>query len=73
MNINNITFKKVGKFEETRFEKIHNVIFDNSNLASTVVAKEIAFLIQSKQEKNEKCIIGLADYAAIEAFKRYKF
>ena len=60
MNVNNITFKKPGEFEETRFEKIHNVIFDNSNLASTVVAKEIAFLIRSKQEKNEKCILGLA-------------
>mgnify|MGYP000937069464 FL=1 len=29
-----LEYKEAGKFEETRFEKIHNVVFDNSNIAS---------------------------------------
>ena len=55
-----ITFAAPGKFEETRFERIHNVIFNDSTSASAVVAREIASLIISKQNKNEKCILGLA-------------
>jgi glucosamine-6-phosphate deaminase len=55
-----ITFKTAGQFEETRFEKIHNVIFKNSTEASIVVAHEIADLIRSKQEKNKPCVLGLA-------------
>ncbi|MCC9073157.1 glucosamine-6-phosphate deaminase [Flavobacterium sp. F-65] len=49
-----------GKFEETRFEKNHNVIFESSIEASKVVAQEIAELIRSKQAKNESCVLGLA-------------
>lgn len=56
----NIAFKPVGQFEETRFEKIHNVIFDDSNEASVKVAQEIAALIRKKQEAKKKCILGLA-------------
>ena len=56
----NISFKAVGQFEETRFEKIHNVIFENSNEASVKVAQEIAALIRNKQEGNKNCILGLA-------------
>lgn len=55
-----ISFKEAGKFEETRFEKIHNVIFDSSQEASVLVAQEIANLIQRKEELNEPCILGLA-------------
>lgn len=55
-----ISYKSVGKFEETRFEKIHNEIFENSAVASIIVAQEIATLIQSKQIKKEKCVLGLA-------------
>ena len=55
-----ITHSPAGKFEDTRFEKIHNVIFENSNVASIVVAHEIAELIKSKQLENEKCVLGLA-------------
>jgi glucosamine-6-phosphate deaminase len=51
---------EAGKFEETRFEKIHNVIFDNSDLASIEVAREIAELIREKETKGEKCVLGLA-------------
>ncbi len=56
----NIAFKPVGQFEETRFEKIHNVIFDDSNEASIKVAQEIAALIRKKQEANKTCVLGLA-------------
>jgi len=56
----NITYSPAGKFEETRFEKIHNVIFDNSNDASIAVANEIADLIREKALVNENCVLGLA-------------
>ena len=49
-----------GKFEETRFEKNHNVIFKNSVEASKVVAGEIAQLIRLKQTNKESCVLGLA-------------
>ncbi len=55
-----ILYKAPGKFEETRFEKIHNVIFSNSNIASIKVAQEIATLIQKKAAKNKTCVLGLA-------------
>jgi len=55
-----ISYKEAGKFEETRFEKIHNVIFDSSKEASVLVAHEIANLIQRKEELGEPCILGLA-------------
>lgn len=49
-----------GKFEDTRFEKIHNEIFESSNHASKLVAEEIATLIREKQGKGENCVLGLA-------------
>lgn len=63
-----ISYKSAGKFEETRFVKIHNEIFKNSAEASIIVAQEIARLIKAKQEKNRTCILGLAEYEAIEGF-----
>ncbi|SFW49766.1 glucosamine-6-phosphate deaminase [Sinomicrobium oceani] len=57
---NDISYKEVGKFEETRYEKVHNEIFENSLQASALVASEIADLIKSRQEKGEKCVLGLA-------------
>ena len=45
---------------EKRFENSNTVVFENSNTASLAVAREIAALIQLKQEKNESCILGLA-------------
>ncbi|MCF6347904.1 MAG: glucosamine-6-phosphate deaminase [Flavobacteriaceae bacterium] len=56
----NIDYKEAGKFEETRFEKIHNVIFDNSNEASSIVANEIAELIRKTALENKNCVLGLA-------------
>ena len=55
-----INFSEAGKFEETRFEKIHNVIFESSHEASILVAQEIANIIQRKEELNEPCVLGLA-------------
>ena len=55
-----ISYKSPGKFEETRFEKIHNEIFKNSTEGSLIVAREIAELIKSKQAKNKPCVLGLA-------------
>ena len=55
-----ISFKPVGQFEETRFEKIHNVIFSDSNAASIAVAHEMARLIRKKQDANKRCVLGLA-------------
>ena len=55
-----ISYKSPGKFEETRFEKIHNEIFKNSAEASIIVAQEIALLIKSRQKENKSCVLGLA-------------
>jgi glucosamine-6-phosphate deaminase len=55
-----IAYEESGKFEDTRFEKNHNVIFSNSSEASLKVAKEIADLIISKQAVGEQCVLGLA-------------
>ncbi|MCW5520818.1 glucosamine-6-phosphate deaminase [Aureitalea sp. L0-47] len=56
----NISYQPAGQFESTRFEKIHNVSFPNHSEASTVVAHEIAALIQEKEGIGEPCILGLA-------------
>ena len=58
--IKNINYSPPGKFEETRFEKIHNIIFQNSQEASIVVAQEIAELIRKKAKENKNCVLGLA-------------
>lgn len=58
--IQSLSYTEPGKYETTRFEKIHNIIFQNSVEASKIVAQEIAQLIKSKQAKNEPCILGLA-------------
>ena len=55
-----IIYEEAGKFEETRFEKKHNVIFSSSTEGSIKVAKEIADLIISKKLKGELCVLGLA-------------
>lgn len=56
----NIAYKPAGQFEDTRYEKIHNVVFSNSEEASVCVAHEIAELIKNKKQKNELCVLGLA-------------
>ncbi|SDB63765.1 glucosamine-6-phosphate deaminase [Flavobacteriaceae bacterium MAR_2010_188] len=55
-----ITYKEPGRFEETRYEKIHNIIVESSDEGSIMVAEEIAQLIKEKQTRNETCVLGLA-------------
>ena len=43
----------------TKYEKIPTFIYQESSDASYEVAKEVAELILSKQEKGEKCVLGL--------------
>ena len=57
---NNIQYHPAGQFENTRFEKIHNIVFQDSIEGSISVAHEIADLIKSKQKQNKLCILGLA-------------
>jgi len=59
-NPNSIGYKPAGQFEDTRFEKIHNVIFQDSKEGSKIVAEEIADLIKEKQNKKQSCVLGLA-------------
>ena len=54
----NICHKSTGALEQTRFEKIHSVIFNDSKEASKIVAKEIADLIIKKQKQNKNCVLG---------------
>ncbi len=56
----NITHQPAGQFEDTRFEKIHNVVFLNSVDGSIQVAQEIADLIRSKKAEGKVCVLGLA-------------
>ncbi|WP_299213399.1 glucosamine-6-phosphate deaminase [uncultured Aquimarina sp.] len=58
--IKEIKFRQVGKFEDTKFEKIHNEIFQDSSYASKLVAVEISDLIKQKQKEGKPCILGLA-------------
>jgi glucosamine-6-phosphate deaminase len=55
-----LNYEKPGKYETSRFEKIHNVIFNNSVTGSVAVAREIAALIKEKQQTNSICVLGLA-------------
>ncbi|NPA42818.1 MAG: glucosamine-6-phosphate deaminase [Chlorobi bacterium] len=58
--MNPIAYRKPGQFEETKYEKIHNVVFDSDADASVVVAREIADLIRRKQEEGKPAVLGLA-------------
>ncbi|MEN8123904.1 MAG: glucosamine-6-phosphate deaminase [Bacteroidota bacterium] len=60
MKIDIIKHAEAGKFENTRFEKIHNVVFKDSLKASKIVAQEIAELIKDKAAQNKNCVLGLA-------------
>ena len=55
-----LDYKTPGSFEETRYEKLHNVIVGSSVEGSTAIAHCIANLILQKQKKNQHCILGLA-------------
>jgi len=55
-----ISYKKPGQFEETKYEKIHNVVFPSDREGSLAVAREIADLIRRKQKENKYAVLGLA-------------
>lgn len=57
---NCLAYRPAGQFEETRLEKIHNVIFKNSKEGSLKVAEEIAALIKEKENSGSTCVLGLA-------------
>ncbi len=60
MDYKSLQYTKPGQFEDTRYEKIHNVIFDDRNSASIQVAREIADLIRTNNEKGKNTVLGLA-------------
>ena len=60
MKTDKIQYAQPGQFEDTRLEKIHNVIFDDAEKASVIVAHEISNLIKVKALQNKKCVLGLA-------------
>ena len=55
-----IKHQPAGQLEEMRYEKIHNVVFDDAQTASIAVAHEIADLITLKQSEGLPCVLGLA-------------
>jgi len=57
---NQLNYQKPGQFEETRYEKIHNVVFKDRITASKLVANEIAELIRQNNKNNKKTVLGLA-------------
>ena len=60
MAIKNLKYQSPGIDEETRFEKLHSITFENSERGSNLIAREICDLVKSKQKKNKNCVIGFA-------------
>lgn len=58
--VHTIDYQPAGQFEETRFEKIHNVIFEDAKQGAIQVAHEMADLIRKKSDLGETCVLGLA-------------
>ena len=58
MSIHSLVYDTPGKFQETRFEKIHNLTFGSSSEASKLVAVEIANGIRSCHDR--PYVLGLA-------------
>jgi glucosamine-6-phosphate deaminase len=51
---------RLNLLEETRFEKLPVTVFADQQVASQEVARRIAALIQDKQQRGEKAVLGLA-------------
>ncbi|HKJ48030.1 MAG TPA: 6-phosphogluconolactonase, partial [Christiangramia sp.] len=51
---------RLNLLEETRFEKLAVSVFQDEHIASKKVARRIADIIISKQEKGENAVLGLA-------------
>ena len=57
MGKKNLKYQSPGINEGTRFEKLHTVTFDNSEIASNLIAREICDLVKLKQEKGISGIV----------------
>jgi glucosamine-6-phosphate deaminase len=56
---------------ERRYEKLPVSVFGDSEIASDLVAKQIARLIREKNKKGEKCVLGLiAGSTAVGVYER---
>lgn len=55
-----LDYKAPGSFEETRYEKLHNVIVESPVEGSIAIAHCIASLIRQKQKEKKPCVLGLA-------------
>ena len=55
-----LDYKAPGSFEETRYEKLHNVIVNTPLEGSVAIAYAIADLILEKQKQKQNCVLGLA-------------
>ncbi|MCR8557186.1 glucosamine-6-phosphate deaminase [Mucilaginibacter sp. BJC16-A38] len=51
---------RLNLLEETRYEKLHVTVYRDQQAASITVAQRIAALIRTKQQNNEKAVLGLA-------------
>lgn len=51
---------RLNLLEETRFEKVPVTVYSDQTAASVAVAKRIADLIRTKNEKGERAVLGLA-------------
>ena len=49
-DIKKTIYQSIGKFEDTRFEKIHNITYQSSQEASVLVAQEIFKKIDAKKK-----------------------
>ncbi len=56
--------QRLNLLEETRYEKLPVRVYPDSTAASVAVAQRIAQLIQSKAEKGEQAVLGLATGAS---------
>jgi glucosamine-6-phosphate deaminase len=59
---------------EKRYEKVPVSIFTDADVASELVAKQVAAFIREKAEKNEKCVLGLiTGSTAIGVYEKLTF
>src|SRR5579862_9512845 len=51
---------RLNLLEETRYEKLPVTVYPDQKVAAVAVAKRIADLIRSKNDRGEKTVLGLA-------------
>ena len=55
-----LKFIAPGSQEETRFEKLHLVVYPSPEKAAIEIAQSIAQLIEKRKKENRNCVLGLA-------------